>query len=636
MSRLRIAVTIVAIAVLGILPAAARATVTQSQITSWVSQTTDPQGHTTTLTNAPYLISFDNPPPTTLQVKGNAPGSQLGNLVDVACFFGSGGSVRLKSNVSITSGNNFDTGAVPLRPIAGHACRLRAVPAGQEGASDSSAFAGPQVAVSEAALPTATIADGPNVGLPYNYYVNDVTFTGWSAWKAVGTNGCGPYAAPIDPAFTVGNFAIDCAGSLLADDLHAWGGRSEIQVDGRNAYDAASAQALFDRSGGLTNGSRDLSGFPSLTASVNWDPATGLASTNSQEALVACTGSDPYKPVSAAQDCPSFADVGVKLDRDITTSDGGRVVTMTDTWSSADGRSHTVDLLYDDFIGLSSLSTVRGYSFPGQGGFNAYIAGDPVSGAGSAPGSIYVHTNVAAADGNPNEAFGAITFSNAPTGFHVTLAPPPQPQTPPPSNGIEEHVVGSVPAGGSTSLTYIYSVGYTLSDVSGLALAAQDRLQAPAVTIASPANGATVSSPTVMLAGTATAGSGIKSLVVGGQPVTVDSGGMWSAQVPLSPGANTITAVATDGAGAIVQAQVTVAYQPPAAPPAARCRVPRTKGMKLSKAERTLRRAHCRVGKIKHVKSHRLARGRVTSTTPRAGRRVPAGSKVRLFVSKGW
>jgi hypothetical protein len=331
-------------------------------------------------------------------------------------------------------------------------------------------------------------------------------------------------------------------------------------------------------------------------------------------------------------------DTGVKLERDIATSDGGRVVTLTDTWSSTDGNSHLVDLLYDDFIGLSNSSAARGYSFPGQGGFNAYVAGDPVPGPGSAPGSIYVHTNASAADGNPLFAFGAITFSNAPTGFHVALAPPPPPQMPPPSNDVEERVVGTVPAGGSTSLTYIYSVGYTQADVTTLALAAQDRLQAPALAITAPGNGATTSTPSVNLAGTASAGSGLKSLVVGGQSVPV-SGGAWNAQLPLSPGANTITAVATFGSGATAQAQVTVVYQPPplvlGSRPAVKCRVPRTKGMKLVKAERSLRRAHCRVGKIKHVKSRRIARGRVSSTTPRAGRSLRAGTRIELFVSKG-
>jgi serine/threonine-protein kinase len=63
--------------------------------------------------------------------------------------------------------------------------------------------------------------------------------------------------------------------------------------------------------------------------------------------------------------------------------------------------------------------------------------------------------------------------------------------------------------------------------------------------------------------------------------------------------------------------------------------VPRVKGKKLSAAEKALHNAHCKVGKVKHVHSRKLARGQVMSTTPHAGRRLTAGSKVELFVSKG-
>ena len=70
---------------------------------------------------------------------------------------------------------------------------------------------------------------GLNAGKPYNFYLNDVTLTGSSAWSAAGTPGgsignvpCGgPESEPIDPAFDVSTTAgvdtaaIDCAGSLL-------------------------------------------------------------------------------------------------------------------------------------------------------------------------------------------------------------------------------------------------------------------------------------------------------------------------------------------------------------------------------------------------------------------------------------
>ena len=640
MPGLRIAAIVTALLALAVAPAAAQATVTSTRITSWSSQ------NPTTPPNNPYLISFDNPPnATTLTVSGTAPGAANTDHVDVVCYFGASPSVA-KLNTSPVAINNgtFTTGPVPLKPIAGHACRLRAIPVNTESSAESNSFAAQLLAVSEAALPVA-ISSGVNAGAPFNFYVNDVTFTGYAVWSAAGTppeslpnpysDACGgPEAAAVDPAFDLPpdfppNFAIDCAGSLLSDDLGAFGRRSEVQVDGRNAYDPAAAQGLF-ASG--SPASQNLTGFPkTLAATVEWDPTTGLISSRSTEPWVECDGPNEEKPTSAS--CPSFVNAGVQLQRNITTNDGGRVITMTDTWSSTDGKAHALDLLYDDAIGVVTVPPegVPGYEFPGQTTFSTYAAGNTLPGASSAPGSILVRTNVSAADGDPTEAAGAITFGTAPSGFVFTA-----------NNDFEEHHVLTVPAGGGASLTYIYSVGYSVADVQAQALAAQDYVQGPALAITSPATGTTVSNPTLTLSGTATSGSGITSLSVGGNRVSVGPGGAWSTQVTLSPGASTITAQAIDGAGESAQAEVAVVYSPPAMPvPSSpsrspvKCKVPKIEGLKLGAAKKALRRAHCKVGKIKHEKSRTVRRGHVASTTPRAGRKLKAGSKIELFVSKG-
>jgi hypothetical protein len=627
MPRFRIAATLSALVALAVAPAAAQATVSGSQITSWTSSQPG------TPANNPYLISFDNPPlgPTTLTVKGTATGT---GSVDIVCYSGSTPTVtRIAASVPVSSGS-FNSGAVSLKPIAGSVCRLRAVPAGSDGpGNDISNFAGPTLAVSEAALPVATIGGTLlNHGTPYNVYVNDVTFTGTAAWASPGVTpstsavGCGgPFAAPIDSAGNVGDYAIDCAGSLLSNDLGAFGGRSEVQIDGRNAYDPASAQALFAAAGGHA-ASQNLPGFPTdLTGNVTWDPSTGLLTSTSEESWVVCNG--PNLQVQSFATCPNFVDSGVKLQRTTTTSDGGRVVTLTDTWSSTDGQAHSLDLLYDDFVGVLALDNGdAGYEFPGQSGFSQSSPGTDVPGPSNVPGSILVRTNVTQPDGDPSEAAGAITYGKAPSEFRF-----------PSNNELEEHNVMVVPAGGSTSLRYVYSVGYSVADVSALALAAQDRFEPPSVVIGSPASGTAVSSPTTTVSGIADAGSGISSIVVGGQTVPVASSGAWTAQVPLSPGTNTITAVATDGAGATAQAQVAVVYNapPPPPPPPVKCKVPRTKGMKLAAAERALRQAHCKVGKVKHVKSKSIRSGRIKSTSPSAGKILRADTKIELFVSKG-
>ena len=170
MPGLRIAATVTALLALAIAPAAAQATVTSSQITAWASS--EPG----TPANSPYLISFDNDN-TTLSVSGTAGRHGLcrHRLLLRGC-------PRQYEARELRRGpqRNVHDRRRAAETDRGHACRLRAVPASGEAGNDNSDFAGPQVAVSEAAIPVSAIAGGPNANLAYNFYVNDVTFTGWA------------------------------------------------------------------------------------------------------------------------------------------------------------------------------------------------------------------------------------------------------------------------------------------------------------------------------------------------------------------------------------------------------------------------------------------------------------------------
>ena len=70
----------------------------------------------------------------------------------------------------------------------------------------------------------------------------------------------------------------------------------------------------------------------------------------------------------------------------------------------------------------------------------------------------------------------------------------------------------------------------------------------PVVTIASPADGATLASGTVTVTGTVADASPIASFAINGTPVTL-SGNAFTTSLPLSLGANPISASATDAAG---------------------------------------------------------------------------------------
>jgi 5,10-methylenetetrahydrofolate reductase len=96
--------------------------------------------------------------------------------------------------------------------------------------------------------------------------------------------------------------------------------------------------------------------------------------------------------------------------------------------------------------------------------------------------------------------------------------------------------------------------------------------QGPTVTISAPTNGATVTSSSLVVSGTATdsgrGNNGVSSVTVNGISATggTASGSgtaNWSATLTLVPGTNTITVVANDSLGKAGQQQITVTYSLP-------------------------------------------------------------------------
>jgi hypothetical protein len=68
---------------------------------------------------------------------------------------------------------------------------------------------------------------------------------------------------------------------------------------------------------------------------------------------------------------------------------------------------------------------------------------------------------------------------------------------------------------------------------------------------------------------------------------------------------------------------------------AAKCVVPKLKGLTLKAAKQKLKAAHCGVGAVKQRKSTSVHKGRVVSSSPGRGSQRSAGSKVALIVSSG-
>jgi eukaryotic-like serine/threonine-protein kinase len=65
------------------------------------------------------------------------------------------------------------------------------------------------------------------------------------------------------------------------------------------------------------------------------------------------------------------------------------------------------------------------------------------------------------------------------------------------------------------------------------------------------------------------------------------------------------------------------------------CVVPSLRGTTVAKARAALRTAYCGFGRLSRQFSTAVGRGRVISTAPLVGGRLPGGTKVALVVSKG-
>jgi hypothetical protein len=83
-------------------------------------------------------------------------------------------------------------------------------------------------------------------------------------------------------------------------------------------------------------------------------------------------------------------------------------------------------------------------------------------------------------------------------------------------------------------------------------------------------------------------------------------------------------------------ASATLTVNAATGPPApAKCHVPSLKGASLSQAKAILKLLDCKVGRVTKKSSATVAKGDVISTSPRAGKTEPAGTKIAIASSSG-
>jgi hypothetical protein len=500
------------------------------------------------------FFGFDQGQTQNVTISGSSDGT-TGDNVDILCYNddGSTGTAHstVASDVPVAADGTFST-SVPISDLVyptvefstGY-CRLRAVPSGTSPTSGLSAFAGPRALVGY----LVKMVEDDRL---YDYYAESPQLTATADFDSYGSCGLAD-SYLFDPTVTgqvasTGFFCNDFPETVAASDPS----RSGAQVDGHPAY-------LPEQVGLINLGAP---GSPPLTInSITQNPSNGDLTIVETDPLVLCSG-NPFPPDFG--NCKSFTPSGVQVQRTITQTDDGHIVYIDDAYSSTDGASHTVSLLlendqYFESSGTFGATANISYEFPGQSTFSTHVAGDKVSTSAPAPASILVENNTEP-DGSTAGGRGAITYGQAPSGPFTFSADTAEAQG---DTVFDAPDTITVPATGSVPIRYAYSTEFTLAATQQDALAAEDHFQTAMVSFSAPSSGATVSSSPVTVTGSATAGSGVKSVTVNGVKATV-SAGSFSASVPLTGGANTLTAVVTSNGGASASASegVTLAVAP--------------------------------------------------------------------------
>lgn len=484
---------------------------------------------------SPYRVFYDNAnPPAAPTVSGTA---TIPGPIDINCYYapipdyGPLAPAVLASNVTVHTGN-FSTTISLNSSMYTIPCVMRAVPHGDTtdyAPGHSSSYTGPTMFFGNTYTQSAP---GPRTKDFFAYPTDelgvlDITSPNENAlyWSSV----VDPTDLAQSPQFFAGVGALFSGAYSNADPGH-----SDVKIDDADASDPDSASGT---------------GAPSEGYTHSFDPATGDLTLHETLPYVKCDDGP----------CSSYSSTGIELDRTWQVTHGDSVIAMTDVWRSTDGNQHHIALTYNEQIEVTTNRS--SFLFPGSSAFVTHDAGDSFSLPG--PGSILLKDDSTTPDSGGVYGQGAISYASAPDGPVRFIYGDDNFDSPDWVMPYDR----TVPAGGSVTLRFSYEQNHAMPDVRSAAAAAEQSFK-PAVSIASPADGFNSSASSVTVSGTASDAVQLASLAVNGAAVPVGADGSWSHALTLHPGANTITAVATNSDGGTAQSQITVNYVPPVAPPA--------------------------------------------------------------------
>jgi Glucodextranase, domain B len=499
--------------------------------------------HITTPTDGTYYFEDASVPGPEVTVSGTVEGG--GEELEIRCYAGDGTSTEVGEVEEEEIKKNKFSVKVSSEEIGEAPCVLRAVPIKEKAASlppgAVTAFEGPRVTYSEYS-PIKDPLDSAVTG----YFIEARTLSSVFEIDAAGTCGLGPTALVSSPSLAESAELFRCAGALYGQSAGA--SRPAIQIDGHNAYDVYGADAIW-------NAVKPSNTPPNVTVEKTFDK-TGLKTLHEQEPLVECEGKVTAFP-ETKESCEKFVSSGVTLERTWTPSNGGRLISMSDVWQSTDSAAHAISALYVNELG-SDMAVPGTYQLPG--GVQAFA---PTTTGATAALTATEGAILYREDGTAEEVLGgahpvgAVILGATPAGPLQVTAGSAETKG---SDSFQLPYSFEVPASGNHTLTMAFAQGYTLHEVCVLAEEANSGCQ-PSAAISSPQAGSTISSPSVTVSGTAADIVGLSSVTVNGHPVTVTSGA-WTTSVPLTPGANTITAVAGNQAGLTRSVTSSVTYTP--------------------------------------------------------------------------
>jgi hypothetical protein len=485
----------------------------------------------TTTVAAPFgFADFTNLPLATRQISATTNGAP-GDNVDFICRQGAA-TFTFAVDLPVYADGSITTDVAENR-FDSRYCRLMAVPSSTP-VTDFTPFAGPFVGGGELSL--QHIATGPNAGTVFDHYIDQAQSKGFADYDSLGDCGlCDMQLFDSAGRSSPYLFARNARLGFPHDD-GAGQMKPGATVDGKPAYAAFNAQSKAFGNAGL----------PPLTVTHTVDPATGDMTFQENQDLVVCNPSE--------LSCTSFVPSQLRIERKVRQDHDGRWVRITDVVKNLDAaNAHSFDFDFEQFEAASGNHL--GYRLPGESGYTQHPATDGSTSAGF----------------GPITTIGLIDDQTRPVGFDnpvgtLTVAPQPV-RLLFANNGFYLDFAGTVPAGGTQTISQYYAMGESQTEIDASATAQRDELAGPSVAITSPADGATVSSTPTTVTGTATDNVGVASLTVNGAPVTVAADGSWSAPVPLNAGANTIIAVVADAAGNTDTAKRSVTYAKPSSPP---------------------------------------------------------------------